>query len=96
MGLRETLGAATPGPWEARDATTIDSRDGREEWWNLYASGYRLGGVEFGRDARLIALAPELAALALDMGDLLRGLYYRPAGTNALLARLDQIGKEQT
>ena len=50
-----------------------------------------------GVDAPLIALAPELAALVLDMGEAIRD---REGGVirdeDALLARLDQLGKEQT
>jgi len=101
MGLRETLEAATrPNPHGSTDEQIAWVRD-------------RMA---------LNVLAPELASLALDMGEALRavawkdsaGLCWCPGETefavahpnadhtprcqvaNALLARLDQLGKEQT
>src|SRR5574337_1323014 len=65
-GLRELLDAACPGPWHTTDwqsdgrSLAIEGGDG-EDWI----------AVAFAADARLIALAPELAALCLDMGELL-------------------------
>ena len=49
-------------------------------------------------NARLIALAPELAALVLDMGEFITEKFgvdgWLDDGSQALLARLDQLGKE--
>lgn len=75
MTLRELLATATPGPW------TADIRawgDGSE-----YCSRIDLGGQDYVEtfsghygpspaNARLIALAPEMGRLLLDMADALR------------------------
>lgn len=98
-GLRDILNAATPGPW------THHRNPGAKLWrWvcgreSVVAAIVVDTPVEI-QNARLIALAPQLAALALDMGELLRGRLYHGfvPGSNgdtdayALLARLDQIG----
>jgi hypothetical protein len=91
MGLRETLEAATPGPWSA-SGKHVKERTHR----SLIATISPFYGSE--ADARLIALAPELAALCLDMGDLLRLPVdeIQEGDAEDVLARLDQIGKEQT
>jgi hypothetical protein len=86
MGLRETLEAATPGPW--RDA----------EWGGLVVEADTENPIAYHvlRDnARLIALAPELAALVLDMGEFIRNVCDpTDEWESSLLARLDQLGKE--
>jgi hypothetical protein len=116
-GLRKTLEAATPGPWVVSDA----EHDMGREWRHVYMPADDVEVLwQTPADARLIALAPELAALVLDMGEALDRYYsFAPhmAGCgfsanydedcdcgrdeldvlhDALLARLDQIGKEQT
>ena len=115
-GLRETLEAATPGRW------LVSLEDGDEWWFGGGDDGQAVIRPEDGNEwesvcvmsgdspnARLIALAPELAALVLDMGELLlrildrdhhgdfiNGENAKPEDVAALLARLDQLGKEQT
>jgi hypothetical protein len=105
MGLRETLEAATPGPWEAR----VWGHD-TDEWPDSRVSvGTTRGHGEavvinprYGEraqdlaNARLIALAPELAALCLEMGDLLRLPVdeIQEGDAEDVLIRLDQLGKE--
>ena len=104
MGLRETLEAATPGPWEHR-GLGLWGGDGRCQiaGWARHTAA---------PDFDLAALAPELAAevlelrerhreamaLALDMGDYIRRghdeAYVSSIDEEALLARLDQLGKE--
>jgi len=55
-------------------------------------------GVRSDKVAELIALAPELAALCLEMGDLLRLPVdeIQEGDAEDVLARLDQLGKERT
>jgi len=146
MGLRETLEAATPGPWRwfghrSSEMYLATPKGGRrfvmtfkrkgmrgaepmfqvytdrqgEPWgWNgelVPATDLAVQEVEYRDDikdidhpdARLIALAPELAALVLDMGEWMRWVLPNQGGANgnhmqraALLARLDQLGKDQT
>lgn len=73
------------------------------EWW-VHAPGVKARALA---DARLISLAPELAALCLDTkallvrildrdhhGDFINGENAKPEDVAALLARLDRIGKE--
>lgn len=73
-GLRELLAQATPGPWMHTGEADDD--------WGFVALGESGGHGTYGfdathdlpqavHDARLIALAPELAQLCLDMGDAL-------------------------
>lgn len=86
--LRELLDAATPGPWRAIDT-------GNPYRWPVNTDKVNVctGAC---RDARLIALAPEMAALLLDMADALRGYterYPHQLEAEALLARLDRIGQ---
>jgi len=89
--LAELLANATPGPWEYQefDGVVIDPE------------GVLVSGPPRDADARLIALAPDLARLALDMGEAL--IFYRQAyghlwsvdelaDNGDLLARLDGIG----
>jgi len=98
-GLEELLANATPGPWE---------------WMGGYPQRITNTGAilvaetfddpdSIPHTTRLIALAPDLARLALDMGEALEtamACCARPAGTcgdfPALLARLDGLvaGKE--
>ena len=117
MGLRDILEAATPGPWEV-DA----SGEGLDVYapehktatvWVHLAGPMTMGddadaGVKARAmaDAQLVALAPELAALVLDMGDFLREIEdvlerdeasdWFERDFHSLLARLDQLGKEQS
>jgi hypothetical protein len=109
LTLKETLEAATPGPWKIDDGfgskiavygRVIDgvARTLVTEIDTSYDAPFDRAECE--NDAALIALAPELASLALDMGELLRGRLYHGfvPGSNgdtdayALLARLDQLG----
>jgi hypothetical protein len=103
MSLEELLAAATPGPWEP----IIEAGD---EWWFGQGSQARIRGAkqhewsslavlgcddeEEKADARLIALAPDLARLALDMGDALRADEMSFETADALLARLDGIANK--
>ena len=95
--LAELLAAATPGPW--RDP----------QWGGLVVDENENPVVHHAlpRDARLIALAPDLARLALDMGEALRkrslidyehGLWRTAAiperQARDLLARLDGIANK--
>ncbi len=107
MGLRETLEAATPGPWEPWED---------DLYWKVESVNHgnvantgRTSWDHAGENARLTALTPELAAevlelrerhreamaLALDMGEALQASYRGPAGwdenKDALLARFDQL-----
>lgn len=94
-GLRELLAAATPGPWEFV-ASEMTIRGGA--FRSPIAVGSRITSIARA-DASLIALAPELARLVLDMGEELAAWYaidgHRSDTTAALLARLDRIGKEE-
>jgi hypothetical protein len=84
--LREMVSAATPGPMQPAPT------DGR--WWLVWA-GDRSAFCQFVRDeadARLIALAPEMAELLADMGEWLETYYSPVAGPRPeLLARLDAL-----
>jgi len=116
LTLKETLEAATPGPWDtyavgSEGFGVFGQRGDRRHRITLIGHG---AWEDDKADALLIALTPELAAevlelrerhreamaLALDMGELLddviRGSAYGSKRKAALLARLDQIGKEQT
>lgn len=63
MTLAELLEAATPGEWKL----TGPEWDLGKEWWHVYAGEDALGATYLPEhDARLIALAPDLARLALD------------------------------
>ena len=66
--LRALAAKATPGPWEVR-------RDGVRQRENRYliAVPHRIPASTFAPNARLIALAPELATLCADMADFIRG-----------------------
>jgi len=95
-GLEELLANATPGPWRASMAAVFAGEE----------SIAACRGDDFARvdsDARLIALAPDLARLALDMGEALRAAWdedrwdeFLEMDTTSLLARLDGLaaGKE--
>ena len=92
-GLRDILDAATPGPWVVREQAPWDVLTEWEEN-DPFPRGRLVICEHAGVDAPLIALAPELAALCLDMGEALRNpkdVY----DVDALLARLDQLGKEE-
>ena len=101
MGLRETLEAATPGPWAWNSGGYSDSGhplmglQNAENPTSYPVLDCAVLGDPEPADARLIALAPELAALVLDMGEHIREHGFG-AESDALLARLDQLGKEQT
>lgn len=110
-GLRELLDAATPGPWEYDGFEHVVSPEITDIvcglWQRPGADGVPDPQME--TDARLIALAPELARLCLDMGHQLerwrnaamqRDTYLEAIPeavetADALLARLDRIGKEE-
>ena len=104
-GLRDILDAATPGPWVVREQAPWDVLTEWEEN-DPFPRGRLVICEHAGVDAPLIALAPELAALVLDMGEYVEatGRYLASmndpspavAQSEALLARLDQLGKEQT
>lgn len=104
--LRELLDAATPGEWRITGynepvAFCIRYGDSERGWdWTHDEEWPEV-------DAHLLALAPELAALCLDMGDLLVRILDRdhhgdfingenaaPEDVGVLLARLDRLGKE--
>jgi hypothetical protein len=111
MGLRETLEAATRGrrkgsrAWEW-DGETLRGKDNNA----ILHPGIRppADALNHEPDGVLLALAPELAdevlelrerhreamALALDMGEYLK--FETNEWALSLLARLDQLGKEQT
>ena len=97
-GLRDILEAATPGWKSAGVAVYAGER---------FTETHRPIAVFHTEeaDATLAALAPELAVLCLQMGDVLRDSGCSPRvsdeGTSycphcEVLARLDQLGKEQT
>ena len=94
-GLRDILDAATPGPWVADEALSEPGE--LHNVWRAQGSGYVAVAhdiTEFA-DVRLIALAPELAALVLDMGEFIRNVCDTTnEWESSLLARLDQLGKE--
>jgi hypothetical protein len=97
--LAELLANATPGPW------WIDHDGFGEATW-VHARGdvevsLVQGGEVGDADARLIALAPDLARLALDMGEALQRLVAmeesytgETSPDHALLARLDGIANK--
>jgi hypothetical protein len=99
-GLRQIVEAATPGPWD----TYAVGSEGFGVFGQRGARRHRITLVGHGAwedvkvDARLIALAPELASLCLEMGDLLRLPVdeIQEGDAEDVLARLDQLGKEQT
>ena len=96
--LRDILEAATPGPWTHYDGPYDDwdrvvldhfTSEGPYVWEASHDKPTVLA------DARLIALAPELAALVLDMGEFIRNVCDTTnEWESSLLARLDQLGKE--
>ena len=100
-GLRDILEAATPGPWAWNSGGYSDSGhplmglQNAENPTSYPVLDCAVLGDPEPADARLIALAPELAALVLDMGEHVREHGFG-AESDALLARLDQLGKEQT
>lgn len=101
-GLRDILDAATPGRWQSAGVAVYSG----ERFTDTHRPIAGVHTEEF--DATLIALAPELAALCLDMkallvrildrdhhGDFINGENAKPEDVAALLARLDRIGKEE-
>jgi hypothetical protein len=76
--LRALAEAATPGPWFAND----DSPGAQYVWDQTGRLDARIRYQP--ADARLIALAPELALLAADMGDWIAtlNLVYADAATH--------------
>ena len=73
--LRELLDAATPGPWKIHNWN--------EGWVHHDGDPHNVPATRvfktiFGDDARLIALAPDLASLVLDMADALQGVVADP------------------
>jgi hypothetical protein len=108
--LAELLATATPGRWFYDSYATVHSSDlvaqdadetGVARVWGG-TSRFNGGTATNPSDARLIALAPELARLALDMGEALRKTIYSTPGwtgpdvwwkpeADALLARLERI-----
>jgi len=100
--LAELLANATPGPW-----VVVPFTDDYGEQSVYVSMGDADSTVLRGCDAELIALAPDLARLALDMGEALEavGRYLASYGDTseavprieALLARLDGIAnKDET
>jgi len=106
-GYDDGSGRAGEDNWRGRETgggyiTQVGSEDekglpfcvvsGGEDSWSLPQ------GVERKEDARLIALAPDLARLALDMGEALRACVGYSDSTDdriaALLARLDGIANK--
>jgi len=81
MGLRETLEAATPGPWAWNSGGYSDSGhplmglQNAENPTSYPVLDCAVLGDPEPADARLIALAPELASLVLDMGEALDRYY---------------------
>ncbi len=100
MTLAELLANVTPGPWESERAYVQTSRGNPVA--ETHASIFPGSFAEADANARLIALAPDLARLALDMGEALRSYRYsamragetRFEKTDALLARLDGIAND--
>lgn len=96
-GLRDILEAATRKPWVIHNYNEVwVHHDGDPAG----PPATKVAQTIFGDDARLVALAPELAALCLDMGAVLDAFVYHQTdaqldNARALLARLDSIGKEQ-
>lgn len=92
MSLRDILDQAADGPWD---------------WMGGYPQRVTNGGADLVAEVfddpdsppgtvRLVALAPELAALCLDMGDFLRDAGFTRYGDEKgddLLARLARIGE---
>ena len=106
MSLADLLNQATPGPWETLPESDDSYAIGQynERWPKPLQDGSGAFGAD---DAALIALAPDVARLLIDMADavaLARG--YIPSSEqfgaldiNALLARfaaLDAKAGEQT
>ena len=103
MTLAELLAAATPGPWTAWRDELYWKVDKAPEGPNVCNTG-RTSWNDTEENARLIALAPDLARLALDMGEALEavGRYLASYGDTseavprieALLVRLDGIANK--
>jgi hypothetical protein len=107
--LREMVAEATPGPWEwLTDGSENEATPPAPGYVGdlvhdrtlvLWAHGVHTEGyvcIDNSSDARLIALAPEMAALLADMGEGVQAhldVCSRAAGVHAplreLLARLD-------
>jgi hypothetical protein len=92
LSLRDLAAAATPGPWyrtpHSAHVFADDPEDGN--------AGVDVAQCEENDDARLIALAPELAVLAADMADLLSVIALSFAGDqdtkrSELLARFRDL-----
>lgn len=100
MGLSELLAAATPGPWHVCVNDLIGGYMVANVDKPAHAqhpdSGDRAVAEMCTRaDARLVAIAPEMAHLLIDTIDTLRPLAGRPdpltEKINALLARFEQL-----
>lgn len=85
-GLRDLLAAATPAPWLVSVAPDYDQG---VEYRHVHFGEHgddEVGYYLLPADARLIALAPDLAQLACDMGDALRAyVNAHSAGCDAAL-----------
>lgn len=99
--LRELLNAATPGKWCAEH----DKGDPGEGWWVDGPETMGRRGDVIEADATLMALAPDLASLALDMADWINGVCQMLVTVEgesgltesgaALLARVERPGEGQ-
>ena len=67
-GLRELAAQATPGPWTTEELAPASSA------WLIRAGTPHVAKAWAAADARLVALAPEMAALLADMADALQRL----------------------
>lgn len=85
---RHELGGGYITHGESEDAVVL----GADDSWSLPQ------GVQRVADATLIALAPDLAQLAIDMAAFIRGDYHPPtrAAANALLARFAALNQRAT
>ena len=89
MSLSRLLEQATPGPWEAAGPSSFHTAELRAP--SPY-NGFALIKVMTNRDADLglIALAPDMARLLIDMAAYLERSAYL-VGTDALLARFAEL-----
>ena len=105
-GLRDILDAATPGEWWVdADEENLDVRAVEHAVARVAGAMTMEPDADPGvkaralADASLMALAPELAALVLDMGEALAHTSIPPGFSREhsrdLLARLDAIGREE-
>jgi hypothetical protein len=97
--LRRITEEATPAPWFAIGTSVSKPEVDIVEWAyrDMPPADEHECVARAEANARLIALAPDLAVLVADAADLLRAEWptWQPYEVRAFLARVDQLTKEE-